>query len=467
MSRQPMPDVIVLLPGILGSVLTKDGKDVWAPSAGAVLGGIMSLGDNVKALALDGDDPTVDDLGDGVAATQLAPDVHLIPYVWKIDGYSKVQAAITQFFDVREGQNFFTFPYDWRRDNRVAARKLAAQSQRWLADWRQSSGNADAKLILIAHSMGGLVSRYFIEVLGGWRDTRALLTFGTPYRGSLNALQTLVEGVRKGPFGMVDLSAFVRSLTSMYQLLPIYPCYDLGTGRLERIGETSGIPNVDAERARAALAFHREIRDAVTRNVQDATDSTERYRISPIVGIEQPTLQSARNGGSKVEFLGSHDGRDDRGDGTVPRVSAAPIELGADGAMYAGDRHASLQNADPVLIQLKGFITNLYLPLGQFRAPLPTRAQLGLDLEDAYWSDQDVTFTLRSSRAGNQPIRAVIENCANGERRGAASLVIGVNGPASTRLKPLEPGVYRLRVSGDDTVDPVSDLFTVFDRATA
>jgi hypothetical protein len=103
MSRQPMPDVIVLLPGILGSVLTKDGKDVWAPSAGAVLGGIMSLGGNVKALALDGDDPTIDDLGDGVAATQLAPDVHLIPYVWKIDGYSKVQAAITQFFDVREG----------------------------------------------------------------------------------------------------------------------------------------------------------------------------------------------------------------------------------------------------------------------------------------------------------------------------------------------------------------------------
>src|SRR4030095_1882607 len=103
-----------------------------------------------------------------------------------------------------------------------------------------------------------------------------------------------------------DLSAFVRSLTSMYQLLPIYPCYDLGTGRLERIGETSGIPNVAAARGRPALASHREIRDAVTRNVQDATNSTERYRISPIVGIEQPTLQSARNGGSNAEFLGSH-----------------------------------------------------------------------------------------------------------------------------------------------------------------
>ena len=35
MAKEPLGDVVVLLPGILGSVLTRDGKDVWAPSAGA------------------------------------------------------------------------------------------------------------------------------------------------------------------------------------------------------------------------------------------------------------------------------------------------------------------------------------------------------------------------------------------------------------------------------------------------
>ena len=32
MSRIPIPDVVVLLPGITGSVLQKDGRDVWALS---------------------------------------------------------------------------------------------------------------------------------------------------------------------------------------------------------------------------------------------------------------------------------------------------------------------------------------------------------------------------------------------------------------------------------------------------
>ena len=467
MPRQPMPDVIVLLPGILGSVLAKDGRDVWAPSAGAVLGGLTSLGGNIKDLALAGDDPAVDDLGDGVVATRLAPDVHLIPYVWKIDGYSKAAAAIAEFFEVEEGQNYFSFPYDWRRDNRVAARRLATQSRRWLTDWRRRSGNSQAKLILVGHSMGGLVSRYFIEVLGGWRDTKALITFGTPYRGSLNALQTLVDGVKKGPFGMVDLSAFVRSLTSMYQLLPIYPCYDGGGGRLERVGEISGIPNLDAGRARAALTFHHEIQDAVKRNQQEVADPAERYGISPIVGIEQPTLQSARGEGASVAFLGSHDGRDDRGDGTVPRVSATPIELGGNGAMYAGDRHGSLQNADPVLIHLKGFIASLDLALGRFKAAIPTRIQLGLDVDDAYWNNQDVSFTVTAAAAGNRVLRAAVENCADGAVRGAIGLTVPPNGMARGQLKALEPGVYRLRVSGDETVDPVCDVFAVFDRATA
>ncbi len=34
MARKPMSDVVVLLPGILGSVLSKGGKDLWGLSAG-------------------------------------------------------------------------------------------------------------------------------------------------------------------------------------------------------------------------------------------------------------------------------------------------------------------------------------------------------------------------------------------------------------------------------------------------
>jgi triacylglycerol esterase/lipase EstA (alpha/beta hydrolase family) len=95
-------------------------------------------------------------------------------------------------FGLVPGQSYFEFPYDWRRDNRAAAHQLAAKSKQWLTGQRQTY--PDAKLVLIAHSMGGLVSWYFLEVLGGWRDTRRLITFGTPYRGSLNAVDFVANG---------------------------------------------------------------------------------------------------------------------------------------------------------------------------------------------------------------------------------------------------------------------------------
>ena len=53
--------------------------------------------------------------------------------------------------------------------------------------------------------MGGLVSRYYLEVLGGWRDTRRLITFGTPYRGSLNAVDFAANGFSKF-FGLAQSS---------------------------------------------------------------------------------------------------------------------------------------------------------------------------------------------------------------------------------------------------------------------
>jgi hypothetical protein len=175
-----MPDVVVLLPGITGSVLKQHGKVVWGFSADTIGKALLTLGGSMeRTLSLPNDDPSKDDLDDGIVADALIPDLHLIPGFWKIDGYTRIAEALAANFELRDGENFFQFPYDRRRDNRVAARNLAKATKSWLTAWRQSSGNADAKLILIAHSMGGLISRYFLECLEGWEDTKALITFGT------------------------------------------------------------------------------------------------------------------------------------------------------------------------------------------------------------------------------------------------------------------------------------------------
>ena len=391
MPRKAMRDVVVLMPGITGSVLAKDGKELWAPTGATVLRTLLGLGRNVEDLLLEEDQPDADELGDGITAPRVMPDIHPIPGFWKIDGYGKVAEWIKTTFDVQPGRNFFEFAYDWRRDNRVAARQLERATKRWLAAWRERSGHEGAKLVLVGHSMGGLVARYFLECLDGWRTTRALVTFGTPYRGAVKAVGVLANGLEKklGPFSL-DLSAVVRSLTSAYQLLPIYPCYDDGSGKLVRVTEAS-IRNVDPPRAAAARAFHDEIRRAVEEHEKDDEYLRGRCAIRPVVGTFQPTAQSARVAGDAVEILRAYRRDDLGGDGTVPRVSATPLELEREeNAMFTAERHASLQNDDAVLIQLGGVLSGLDLDLAAFRQVFPM-VGLALDVEDAFLAGEPMT----------------------------------------------------------------------------
>ncbi len=279
-------DMIILLPGITGSVLQKDGKDLWALSGQAAWQALTSLGDSLQALQLSGDDPDLDDLGDGIRATRLMPDAHLVPGLVKIDGYSSISRLITRYFEVKAGHienpepaNFFEFPYDWRRDNRVAARQLQRLIEQRLSQWRDYCGYQDAKVILLAHSMGGLVARYYLKVLEGWRNCRALITFGTPYRGSVDALNYLANGYKKL---FIDLTEVMRSFTSVYQLLPIYKVIKVWQ-EYQRVAETEAIPQVEKARAEQSLAFHRDIEAAVNRHWQDTT-YRDQYKTIPIVG---------------------------------------------------------------------------------------------------------------------------------------------------------------------------------------
>ena len=117
----------------------------------------------------------------GVTAPTMIPDLHLIPGPWKIDGYCQAVGLTAAAVRRHPGQELLHVSYDWRWDNRVAARRLKEQTNRWLGEWRREQ--PDAKLILVGHSMGGLVARYFLECLEGWRDTRRVVTSGPPYRG--------------------------------------------------------------------------------------------------------------------------------------------------------------------------------------------------------------------------------------------------------------------------------------------
>src|SRR3989442_10291698 len=133
MSKIPLRDLIVVLPGITGSVLQKDGKDIWNISGQAFWEFITTLGNDLQSLRLGNDDPLdIDEGEDGIRATALISGVHLIPGLVKIDGYADLINMILKNFDAKLGDlrepnkqaNLFPFPYDWRRSNHVAAHQL-------------------------------------------------------------------------------------------------------------------------------------------------------------------------------------------------------------------------------------------------------------------------------------------------------------------------------------------------------
>ena len=95
-----------------------------------------------------------------------------------------------------------------------------------LQQWRDQGGPcADARVVFVCHSMGGLIARWYIERCSGAEITRKLITLGTPYRGAARSLGQLINGASPGlgPFRF-DLTRFARSMPSLHQLLPEYAC---------------------------------------------------------------------------------------------------------------------------------------------------------------------------------------------------------------------------------------------------
>src|SRR5687768_5816192 len=161
-----MVHVCVLVPGIMGSVLKLANEVVWP-------GSIASLALPYRKME--------ELLDPALVATDCIRSFVLPQYQALIDDLAAC--------DFNESEHTLVIaPYDWRKPIEDAAHTLAAR----LAVVIQRHG-ADVELSLVAHSMGGLVSRYFLEsgVFGsapGWKNVQRLLTLVTPHRGAAIAI---------------------------------------------------------------------------------------------------------------------------------------------------------------------------------------------------------------------------------------------------------------------------------------
>ncbi|MFJ8963637.1 esterase/lipase family protein [Lentzea sp. NPDC102401] len=343
-------DLVVVLPGILGSTLRSRDGLVWAPSSGAVLNAIKTFGRSITRLRVSdgvGDGPA----DDGVEPVALMPDFHVLPGVWTpLKGYDKLVERLENIGFTERAGNLVLFPYDWRLSNRYNAGRLKSVVQNALGRHRERHPNA--KVVFVCHSMGGLIARWYIEKCGGHEVTAKLITIGTPYRGAAKALGQLVNGTDlKIDRLSEDFTNFARSMPSLHQLMPEYACIE-GPEHYLRTTEVD-LPDLKTLMVADAMKFHQELH-AAEKARQASLDSTH-----AILGVRQPTATTAQLVGGRIIPLPTYNGEELFGDATVPLVGGArpDVDLDSSRLKRVVEQHTSLQADRAVLDEIEGIIT--------------------------------------------------------------------------------------------------------------
>lgn len=458
-----MPDLIIFVPGIMGSALGRsDGsgaRDVWNATPGVLARGLVAVGTTLEQLALpEGLGDTAPDEPAALHPTGLLLGWQLWPGFYAGPGYGAVHQDLLRRGRDQERVRFFA--YDWRLSNRYTAARLAEFVRHAVTRWRDRTGQPGARAVLVAHSMGGLVARYYLEAMAGHTDgyVRRLITLGTPHSGSVKAVQVLTGGptALSGRWRRA-LTASARTMPSMWQLLPTWHCVARGHDEPVRLIDVD-LPGLDdpvcRDRIRDAARFHDEIARAV------ADGGPRDYTLHVHAGTRQPTYQSLSMDGGALVFHRTQRGTDYSGDGTVPRFAAVPPEWRDDAQAHVGaDRHGAIPNVAHVREQV--WASANVIDLGAVMAP---PVELGLDVPEIAGAGDPFPIRVSADRPHLRlivRIRHTTDDAVVAER----PMTSDGTGGYSAMMRP-PPGVWRLEVTtaGLHPAVSISELVLVTDE---
>lgn len=195
-------DCVVLIPGIMGSELqTPTGDVIWPPTAWEVMTGYGRLAEIMR------DDLVSTDIVRKVSCANVYKP--LIDQIRDI-GFTETGAA----------KRLEIFHYDWRLDLERTAQALSDRLDALVAAGASS-------LTIVAHSMGGLVTRLAVEPdtfrgMSWHPKLKGVFTLGTPHLGAPVAYVRILG--LEGQIGIsgADFATFAADprFPAAYQLLP-------------------------------------------------------------------------------------------------------------------------------------------------------------------------------------------------------------------------------------------------------
>nr|WP_237536121.1 hypothetical protein [Streptomyces sp. SID3343] len=301
-----------------------------------------------------------------------------LPELRGLEPYTALLRAIRQV--VAHPAALQAFPYDWRLPVSLNAALLGEAAQRHLEAWRcRPEASADAKILIVAHSMGGLLARHLTGRLGGAEYVRRTIAVGTPFQGSVKAALMLNQG-RGAPLPRRRLRKLAVTLPAVHDLLPSYRCVITG-GKARQLG-LADIVDLGGDPHLAKLSL-----DARAQPAEAGVDA-----LRTIVGLGQPTAQSlflrdgVVTGVNALDADGGGDAVNRDGDETVYSESAAG---GVEPSLFVCQTHGGLAGHPEVAFDIAARLVRRRsgAPLGQRPQPL------GLVLPDAV--PANVSFTVR------------------------------------------------------------------------
>lgn len=227
-SDNPNQPPVVLIHGSLGSRL-KDSiaaKEVWPGSLRQLLfSSYLQLGLDIDPHTLL---PKPSNLKTaGIAESAGGQDFYgrIMETLESVGHYQRAEPGTPASMGAKR---YYVFEYDWRQDNVQSARRL----HEFIESIRSDYHNPELKVDVVAHSMGGLITRYYARYgtqdvlndnefpvnLEGENSLRRVIILGTPNLGAHSSLRILLRGY-KVVFGSVP-PEIAATFPSTYQVLP-------------------------------------------------------------------------------------------------------------------------------------------------------------------------------------------------------------------------------------------------------
>ncbi len=224
--EEPALDPVIIVPGIMGSYLVRENtyEEIWP---------------RISTMLIDPWDGYLNELAMGTDGMPNPESGNLQPVdifrnLYGEDFFAGLISELTAS-GYEEGVNLFVFSYDWRLDlNIIAGDDSRLPRTETLKEKVESviSQTGAEKVDIVAHSMGGLITKLYMQEYGGDKVNK-FVDIATPHLGAPETMKTLMYGDNLDikAFGSYILNSntiynISQNLPSIYQLLPSQNYFD-------------------------------------------------------------------------------------------------------------------------------------------------------------------------------------------------------------------------------------------------